>query len=69
MEWKKEGYDSSNEEILLYDAQTSGGLLISVVEKDEVHLLKMLKEEGFTESSVIGNIRKIGKNDKKIRLI
>lgn len=65
---KKKDIDPS-EEILLYDAQTSGGLLISVVEKDEVHLLKMLKEEGFTESSVIGNIRKIGKNDKKIRLI
>jgi len=56
-------------EILFYDAQTSGGLLISIREKDCEYLLELLKKEGFSESRVVGNIRKNGSNDKKIRLI
>ena len=56
-------------EILFYDAQTSGGLLISIEEKDARQLLKLLKEEGFSESRMVGNIRKSGASDKKIRLI
>ena len=55
-------------EILCYDAQTSGGLLISVKEKDVRQLLKLLKEEGFNESQVVGKIRKSKESDKRIRL-
>jgi len=56
-------------EILFYDAQTSGGLLISIRERDCEYLLELLKREGFSESRVVGNIRKNGANDKKIRLV
>jgi len=56
-------------EILLYDAQTSGGLLISVRKKDSAELLEALKEEGFDESKIVGSIKKDKENDKRIRLI
>jgi selenide,water dikinase len=59
----------SAKEILLYDAQTSGGLLISVKKKDARQLLKLLIEEGFSKSSIVGSIRKIATSDKRIRLI
>ncbi len=56
-------------EILFYDAQTSGGLLISVRKKDSAELLEALKEEGFDESKIVGSIKKDKENDKRIRLI
>lgn len=55
-------------ESLLYDAQTSGGLLISVREKSASELLQLLIKEGFTRSNIVGNIRNRKNGDKKIRL-
>ena len=56
-------------EIILYDAQTSGGLLISVREKDAQKCLSLLKNEGFLNSKKIGQIRKNPSNKEKILLI
>ena len=66
---EKEASIDISKEVVLYDAQTSGGLLISVEEKDAAHLLKLLRDEGFTASNIIGSVRKIKKGDKSIRLI
>ena len=41
---------------ILFDPQTSGGLLISVAEKKVQKLLKRLHEEGVTEAVVIGEV-------------
>ncbi len=57
------------EEILLYDAQTSGGLLISVGEEDTKEALNLLREQGFTASRVIGKIEKRTVEEKKIFLV
>jgi len=43
-------------DILLFDAQTSGGLLISVSEKDATGLLQRLKDEGYGYSAIIGEV-------------
>jgi len=45
------------DEILFYDAQTSGGLLISVCEKDANALLERLKQEGYEYSSIIAIVK------------
>jgi selenide,water dikinase len=46
-----------NEEIFFYDAQTSGGLLIAVSEKDAPVLLKRLRDEGYEYSEIIANVK------------
>jgi selenide,water dikinase len=56
-------------EILLYDAQTSGGLLISVSEEDSQKCLSSLKNEGFVDSKRIGQVRKDPSKKEKIILI
>jgi selenide,water dikinase len=48
-------------QIILADAQTSGGLLISVPGKYSKALLKDLKVAGITEAALIGKIEKKGK--------
>jgi len=55
-------------EMLLYDAQTSGGLLISVAEKDSRETLSLLKDAGFDASKIIGKIRKNTSDDIKINI-
>ena len=47
---------SQNDKILLSDAQTSGGLLISVGEKNTQPLLNLLKSKGINDAVVIGQI-------------
>ena len=47
---------SQNDKILLSDAQTSGGLLISVGEKNTQPLLNLLKSKGIDDAVVIGQI-------------
>jgi AhpD family alkylhydroperoxidase len=42
---------------LCYDAQTSGGLLISMPESRADDLLSRLRESGMTEAAVIGRVR------------
>lgn len=48
------------DEIILYDAQTSGGLLIAVSQNDAPKLLKHLLDEGLTYSSIIAEILPLG---------
>ncbi len=44
-------------EIFFYDAQTSGGLLIAVSQKDAPKLLKRLKDIGYGYSSVVAEVK------------
>jgi cysteine desulfurase len=63
-EWVK--WDSRISEItkvLLCDAQTSGGLLISVVSSDKQGLLEDLKNAGIVKAAVIGNFLKKGRGE------
>ncbi len=43
-------------DILLFDAQTSGGLLIAVSQKDANKLVNVLKESGYERSSIIAEV-------------
>ena len=49
-----------NDEIILYDAQTSGGLLIAVSQNDAPKLLQHLRDEGLSYSAIIADIRPLG---------
>jgi selenide,water dikinase len=42
--------------ILLYDAQTSGGLLVAMSEKEALQALPKLKEAGYEFSAIIGQV-------------
>ena len=42
--------------LILFDAQTSGGLLISLPAEKADILIKKLQDEGITDSSVIGEV-------------
>ena len=53
-------------DILLYDAQTSGGLLIAVSQKDANKLVGVLKDNGYEKSSVIAEV--IAKNEHPITI-
>lgn len=44
------------ERILLYDPQTSGGLLIAVPSRQEETLLSMLQEKGISEAATVGEV-------------
>lgn len=44
------------DEILLYDAQTSGGLLMAVSQKDAPKLLQELLDEGLSYSAIIAEV-------------
>ena len=59
--------DSSGDNIILFDAQTSGGLLISISANDANKLLKDLKDAGYEESAIIGEVTK--KRDYKIEIV
>ncbi len=55
----KDKVSFSNEnakDILLFDAQTSGGLLIAVSQKDANKLVEVLKDNGYEKSSVVAEI-------------
>ena len=52
---------------MIADAQTSGGLLISIPEKDCENFISNLKDQGCLAHSVIGTI--INKQDKSIYVI
>jgi selenide,water dikinase len=49
-----------NLKMIAFDAQTSGGLLMSVSTDDTEKVLYDLKEAGLTDSSIIGNVRESG---------
>lgn len=58
---------SFEEEIVLYDPQTSGGLLISIDPQQAEKAINLLYQEGFTESKIIGEVIK-SKNKERIRI-
>lgn len=51
----------SKDEIMLYDAQTSGGLLIAVSQKDAPKLVEHLISEGCVYSAIIAEVLPLGK--------
>ncbi len=58
VEWARE--ISRVQQILLCDAQTSGGLLISIPEENSPELLAKLHESGVDDAAIIGKITKRG---------
>jgi len=58
---------SYEKEIVLYDLQTSGGLLISIDPQQVEKAINLLHKEGFAESKIIGEVIK-SKNKERIRI-
>lgn len=56
-----------DDEIFFYDAQTSGGLLISINQKEAPFLLQRLKDEGYEYSTIVANVKEFDK--KSIKLV
>ena len=52
---------------ILFDPQTSGGLLISVSEDKSEELMKLLRENNKTDSSIIGRVKTM--TDKPLEVI
>ena len=59
---------SLEENIILFDAQTSGGLLISIKPNQAEQAKKLLNQQGFSSTQIIGKIIKTH-SSKKIRII
>ncbi len=59
---------TSEQEIIIYDAQTSGGLLLSVSPKQAEKAKELLFQQGFTSSQIIGKIIKVS-SGRKIKII
>lgn len=59
---------TSEQEIILYDAQTSGGLLLSVKPEEAEKAKELLYQQGFTSSQIIGKIIKVS-SGRKIKII
>jgi len=55
-------------EIVLYDAQTSGGLLLSVKPEEAETAKELLYQQGFTSSQTIGKVIKVS-SGRKIKII
>ena len=58
----------SEQEIILYDAQTSGGLLLSISSEQAEKAKELLFQQGFTSSQIIGKIIKVS-SGRKIKII
>ena len=58
---------TSEQEIALYDAQTSGGLLLSIKPDQAEKAKKLLYQQGFLFTQIIGKILKIN-SGKKIQI-
>jgi len=58
---------SKEADILLYDAQTSGGLLLAVSENDANLALSRLKEAGYESSAIVGIAKKRGEYGINLR--
>jgi len=58
---------SFEKEIVLYDPQTSGGLLISIDPLQAEKAIKLLNQEGFIESKIIGEVIK-SNNKERIKI-
>jgi len=55
------------QEIVLYDPQTSGGLLISINPQQREKAIELLHQEGFTKGEIIGEITK-SNNKERIKI-
>jgi len=64
---KKPGV-TQEQEIVLYDAQTSGGLLLSISPEQAEKAKELLFQQGFTSSQIIGKILKVS-SGRKIKII
>lgn len=64
---KIEFANDDERDILLFDAQTSGGLLIAVSQKDANKLVSALKDEGYSSSAVIAEV--IQRGNKPIKVL
>ena len=58
---------SFEKEIVLYDPQTSGGLLISIDSQQVEKAINLLHQEGFVESKIIGEVIK-SKSKERIKI-
>jgi len=58
----------SEQEIVLYDAQTSGGLLLSISPEQAEKAKELLFQQGFTSSQTIGKVIRIP-SGRKVRII
>jgi selenide,water dikinase len=54
---------------ILYDPQTSGGLLISLPSEKSPVFVKEMRDRGHSATTIMGRIRKIGKDRKEERII
>jgi selenide,water dikinase len=59
---------TQEQEIVLYDAQTSGGLLLSISPEQAEKAKELLFQQGFTSSQIIGKILKVS-SGRKIKII
>lgn len=61
---------SFEKEIVLYDPQTSGGLLISIDPRQTEKAIKLLKQQGFSKSKIIGEVKEFTdkNNSRKIQI-
>ena len=59
---------TQEQEIILYDAQTSGGLLLSISPEQAEKAKELLFQQGFISSQIIGKIIKVP-SGRKIRII
>jgi len=59
---------ASEREILLYDTQTSGGLLLSISPEQSEKAKELLIQQGFISSQIIGRILKVP-SGRKIKII
>ena len=57
LQGKVKNINDYENDIFFYDAQTSGGLLISVSQKDASALLQNLKDEGYEDSAIVGAVK------------
>jgi len=58
---------SFEKEIVLYDPQTSGGLLVSIDPQQAEKAINLLYQEGFIESKIIGEVIK-SKSKERIKI-
>ncbi|HAJ31890.1 MAG TPA: selenide, water dikinase SelD [Candidatus Atribacteria bacterium] len=67
---EKKGSLAFEQEIVLYDPQTSGGFLISIDPRNMEKAIKLLKQQGFSESKIIGEVKELTdkNNNRKIQI-
>ena len=57
---------SVSEQEILFDPQTSGGLLVSVPENQSKEILDELQQSGVSQARIIGNVQTLGATHLKI---